>query len=234
MLTCPVCAPPAKQNRAGFQQVQAPTSACRFFLIGAVAYYLNVIHTSSKLTGTLRVPSLANTHSSTIRVSSLANTHSSPCSLACVPSCSINYSHLHVLNRCLMNLFRVEEMWELLRSSFLECGQLKGPSVSGNIVPSKHLNLDLRGLTTLLDNFGMLSSDETIRQIYQEATHEGSCKVTPESLLVYSAIFQNLVLKEDRGNAIRLPVSESRSECTMCGTLCFAYGLHAIADQCLK
>lgn len=104
-----------------------------------------------------------------------------------------------------MNLFRVEEMWAILRKTFLECStiqtlqQLK-PQLTYNDIQSQRLHLDLRGVENLLAAFGMLVTDETHRQIYQEASQDGAQPVNPERLLVSSAIFQNLVLKEDSGD----------------------------------
>jgi len=84
-----------------------------------------------------------------------------------------------------MNLFRVEEMWATLLTAFLE----SGPSTRswrqtlGHGLSSQHLDLDLRGISNLMDYFGMLSSDEVSRLIFHEASDEGTQKVTPERLL---------------------------------------------------
>lgn len=108
-----------------------------------------------------------------------------------------------------MNLFRVEEMWTILHKTFLECAtiqalqQLKPQLVYGDM-HSQRLYLDLKGVDQLMAAFGMLVTDETCRQIYQEASQDGAQPVNAERLLVSSAIFQNLVLKEDSGNVFLL------------------------------
>ena len=99
------------------------------------------------------------------------------------------------VNRCLMNLFKVEEMWRVLNLSFEQHGYSR----------IRHQGVDLFSLARLLEHFDLITTDEETRQIFREAVDfYGSNLVSPEALVVGSNQFQNLILEDDSDDIAQL------------------------------
>ena len=97
-------------------------------------------------------------------------------------------------NKCLMNLYKVEEMWRCLTE---EAGRIgKTVSISNN---RHRFLLNLRQLGQILEALGFHVTEEETRQIFREASvniaGSFSGKITPENLLVQSNTFQNCLLE---------------------------------------
>ena len=95
-------------------------------------------------------------------------------------------------NRCLMNLYKVEEMWRCLNGEAERIG--KTVSISNN---RHRFLLNLKQLGRILETLGFHVTEEETRQIFREASVSaaGSGKITPENLLVQSSTFQNCLLE---------------------------------------
>jgi len=101
-------------------------------------------------------------------------------------------------NRCLMNLYKVEEMWRVLRMAFVEVK-------TGNFEASfrRHAHelrsgLDLVSIAQVLMYFDLNPTEEEARQIFHQSVElSANGLATPESLLVDSPTFQSRLLEDD-------------------------------------
>ena len=110
---------------------------------------------------------------------------------------SIRMSLAKDINRCLMNLSKVDEMWRVLGQTFEKHGYL--PLRYGQLTRTKSAGgLDIVATAALLDDFDLMINDEETRQLFKEASDYGnSSVVSPETLLVGSEMFQNKLLERD-------------------------------------
>jgi len=107
-------------------------------------------------------------------------------------------------NRCLMNLYKVEEMWRVLRLAFVEVHT--GNHKTSFHCPRQHQSgLDQLSMAKVLEYFDFNPTDEEVRQIYHQSVHSSATGMsTPESLLVDSPMFQNRLLEDDSDDISQL------------------------------
>lgn len=108
-------------------------------------------------------------------------------------------------NRNLMNLYKVEEMWRVLQLGF---SRYLFPHIQDslrNFSTTGKQEVNRKSLAEILNSFDMRVTEETLGHIFKEST-EGSHKgvVTPESMLVHSYTFQNLMLQDDADDVAQL------------------------------
>ena len=93
------------------------------------------------------------------------------------------------INRFLMNLFKVDEMWRVLQLGFHD-----------ETSPSRFPGPE--SLPAILSSFDMHITKEQAASIFKEATEHGFVSV--ENVLVHSSTFQNLMLQDDKDDVAQL------------------------------
>jgi len=91
-------------------------------------------------------------------------------------------------NRCLMSLTLVEEMWTTLDLAFIEVGSLSSQSFT---------ELNSSNATLFLNFLGLHAEERQIPKIVEEMQIR-SGRISPESILVSSPTFQQLLLRSER------------------------------------
>jgi len=101
-------------------------------------------------------------------------------------------------NRCLMNLYKVEEMWRVLRLAFVEVETVNFETSFRRQSLELRSGLDLMSIAQVLEYFDLNPTDEEVRQIFHQSVElVANGLATPQSLLVDSPTFQNRLLEDE-------------------------------------